>query len=185
MMNPGQILRPGNFPSLSEWSYSKSCYGGAGNSTARMKLQTDIREFIALLLSEKVEFLLVGGYALAFHGAPRFTEDIDFLLLMSSENAERMERVLERFGFAGLGLRASDFLEPEQVIQLGRPPNRIDLLTGLSGVTWEEAWSSRQPIELDGLHLGVIGREALIRNKKATGRTQDLADAERLERLSN
>jgi hypothetical protein len=148
-------------------------------------LQKDIREFIGLLLSEKVEFLLVGGYALAFHGAPRFTEDIDFLLFMDTANAERMVRVLDRFGFGALGLSGSDFLQPDQVIQLGHPPNRIDLLTGLSGMTWEEACASRLPVTLDDLNLWVIGRDALIQNKKATGRTQDLADVERLERSNS
>lgn len=146
-----------------------------------MKLQKDIREFIGLLLSERVEFLLVGGYALAYHGAPRFTEDIDFLVLVSQENALRLESVLTRFGFGELGLGWKDFVEADQVVQLGRAPNRIDLLTGLSGLSWEEAWDSRDPIELDGLRLYVIGKAALIANKKATGRTQDLADVERLQ----
>ena len=146
-----------------------------------MKLQKDIREFIELLLSEKVEVLLVGGYALAYHGAPRFTEDIDFLVLVSDENASRLESVLTRFGFGNLGLGRKDFLEPDKVVQLGRAPNRIDLLTGVSGLSWQEAWNSRERMELDGLPLCVIGKAALIANKKATGRTQDLADVERLE----
>jgi len=84
-------------------------------------------EFIELLLSHKVEFLLVGGYALAFHGAPRFTEDIDFLVRTAAENAERIEAVLEEFGFGQVGITRHDFLKPEQVIQLGRAPHRIDL----------------------------------------------------------
>lgn len=149
-----------------------------------MKLQKDIREFIALLISEKVEFLLVGGYALAYHGAPRFTEDIDFFVATSEANAVRLDKVLHRFGFGGLGLTQKDFLEENQVFQLGRAPHRIDLLTGLSGLTWEQAWQSRRRIELDGLEMDVIGKEALILNKKATGRTQDLADVERLEKGS-
>ena len=147
-----------------------------------MKLQKDIREFIELLLSHKVECLLVGGYALAYHGAPRFTEDIDLLVVVSAENAIRLETVLEVFGFGDTGLCRKDFLDPDQVIQLGRAPHRIDLLTSITGVTWAEAWDSRQAIELDGMELWVIGREALIKNKRATGRTQDLADVERLER---
>ncbi len=105
-----------------------------------MILHHDIREFIALCLSRKVEFLLVGGYALAFHGAPRFTEDI----------------------------------------QLGRAPHRIDIFTGISGVTWQEAWASRTQVDLDGLEIHVIGKAELIRNKQATGRPQDLADLARL-----
>ena len=147
-----------------------------------MKLQKDIREFIELLLSRRVDFLLVGGYALAFHGAPRFTEDIDFYVAVNPDNARRLQQVIRDFGFGETGLSEADFLQKDQVIQLGVAPNRIDLLTGLSGLTWSEAWESRQQIELDGLELSVLGREALIRNKRATGRTQDLADAERLER---
>jgi hypothetical protein len=145
-----------------------------------MKLQKDIREFIGLLLSRKVEFLLVGGYALAFHGAPRFTEDIDFLVLVSPENAEKLAGVLDDFGFDELGLTSADFLVPDQVIQLGRAPNRIDLLTGISGVTWENAWNSRTPVIMDGLEIQVIGKAALEANKAATGRPQDLADLARL-----
>ena len=145
-----------------------------------MMLQKDIREFVALLLSRKVEFLLVGGYALAFHGAPRFTEDIDFLVLVSPENATKMAGVMEEFGFGELGLAAADFLVPDQVIQLGRAPHRIDLLTGISGVTWEVAWESRLEAELDGLVVSVIGKSALEANKAATGRPQDLADLARL-----
>lgn len=146
-----------------------------------MELQKDIREFVELLLSEKVEFLLVGGYALAVHGAPRFTEDIDFLIQISPENAERLIRVIEKFGFGGLEIERDDFLRSDYIIQLGMAPNRIDLLTGIDGTTWEESWNSRVSFELDGLPIQVIGRDQLIRNKLATGRTQDLADAERLQ----
>lgn len=146
-----------------------------------MELQKDIREFVELLRSEHVEFLLVGGYALAFHGAPRFTEDMDLLVRSTPENAARLVRVLEAFGFGDLEISAADFLRPYYVIQLGRAPNRIDMLTGIDGVSWDEAWSSRESLELDGLPIFVIGREALIRNKLATGRTQDRADVERLQ----
>lgn len=145
-----------------------------------MKLQKDIHEFVALLLSRKVEFLLVGGYALAFHGAPRFTEDIGFLLLVSPENAAKLTGVLNDFGFGEMGLTDADFLEPDQVIQLGRAPNRIDLLTGISGVAWETAWASRIPAVMDGLEVQVLGESALEANKRATGRPQDLADLARL-----
>lgn len=147
-----------------------------------MNLQKDIREFVALLLSRKVEFLLVGGYALAFHGAARFTEDIDFLVLVSPENAGKLADLIEDFGFGELGLSKEDFLDPDQVIQLGRAPNRIDLLTGISGVGWEEAWSSRIEVDFDGFVIPVIGKSALEANKQATGRPQDLADLARLRR---
>jgi predicted nucleotidyltransferase len=145
-----------------------------------MKLHHDIREFIALCLSRKVEFLLVGGYALAFHGAPRFTEDIDLMVLVSPENADRLHQVLNEFGFGNAGIKRTDFLDADQVIQLGRAPHRIDILTGISGVTWQEAWASRSQVDLDGLEIHVIGKTELIRNKQATGRPQDLADLARL-----
>jgi len=145
-----------------------------------MKLQKDIREFVALLLSRKVEFLLVGGYALAFHGAPRFTEDIDFLVLVSPENASKLAALIVDFGFGELGLAEEDFLQPDQVIQLGRAPHRIDLLTGISGVVWDEAWKTRIEVNFDGFEIPVIGKDALEANKKATGRPQDLADLARL-----
>ena len=146
-----------------------------------MTLHPDIREFIALCLSQKVEFLLVGGYALAFHGAPRFTEDIDFMVLVSPENAGKLEKVLNDFGFGNIGITREAFLEPDQVIQLGRAPNRIDLLTGISGVSWKEASDTATKISLDGFQIPLISKEALIKNKKATARPQDLADVARLE----
>lgn len=145
-----------------------------------MTLHKDIREFIELCLSRKVDFLLVGGYALAFHGAPRFTEDIDFMVLVSRENAGKLAEALETFGFGDTGITGDDFLVPDQVIQLGRTPHRIDLLTGISGVTWEEAWASRIAVSLDGLEIQAIGKTELMRNKEATGRPQDLADLARL-----
>lgn len=145
-----------------------------------MKLHQDIREFIELCLLRKVEFLLVGGYALAFHGAPRFTEDIDLMVLVSTGNADKLHAALTDFGFGETGITREDFLESDQVIQLGRAPNRIDILTGISGITWQEAWASRIQVNLDGLEIQVIGKTELIRNKQATGRPQDLADVARL-----
>jgi hypothetical protein len=145
-----------------------------------MTLHKDIREFIELCLSRKVDFLLVGGYALAFHGAPRFTEDIDLMVLVSPENADKLFDVIETFGFGNTGITREDFLEAGQVIQLGRAPNRIDLLTGISGVTWEEAWDSAIPVSMDGLDIMAIGKAELMLNKQATGRPQDLADLARL-----
>ena len=147
-----------------------------------MNLQKDIREFVELLLSRKVEFLLVGGYALAFHGAARFTEDIDFLVLVSPENAGKLADLIKDFGFGELGLSKEDFLDPDQVIQLGRAPHRIDLLTGISGVGWDEAWASRIEADFDGFLIPVIGKAALEANKHATGRPQDLADLARLRK---
>jgi predicted nucleotidyltransferase len=146
-----------------------------------MRLQKDLREFIESLNSHRVEFVIVGGYALAFHGHPRYTRDIDILLRATPENAARVESALSEFGFTSLGLSALDFLKPGQVIQLGHPPNRIDLLTSLSGVDAEEVWGKRLRGELDGLPVSFIDKESFLRNKHAAGRPQDLADASAIE----
>ena len=103
------------------------------------------------------------------------------MVLVSPENADKLIGVIESFGFGKTGITRDDFLEAEQVIQLGRAPNRIDLLTGISGVTWEEAWATRIPVCLDGFKIQAIGKEELMRNKKATGRPQDFADLARLK----
>src|SRR5947209_3442788 len=115
-----------------------------------MRLPRDLREFIELLNSQQVEYAIVGGWAFGFHARPRYTQDLDILVRATPENAARLERVVERFGFGSLGLAAGDFLVPGQVIQLGQPPNRIDLLTSLTGVEEDEVWQSRVPAELDG-----------------------------------
>ena len=148
-----------------------------------MKLSKDLREFIELLNSAGVEYLLVGGHAVAFHGYPRFTADIDFFVAVSPENARRIEQVLIAFGFGAIGVSREDFLQPGNVVQLGRPPNRIDLLTSIDGVTFAEAWPNRVPAELDGLPVQLIGKADLLRNKAASGRAQDVADIERLDGL--
>lgn len=144
------------------------------------KLPTDLREFIELLNSHEVRYLIVGGYAVAYHGYPRMTGDIDFFLAVSEENAVKMEAVLRDFGFGGLGLTAQDFLEPGKIIQLGYPPNRIDLLTSISGVNFAEAWEDRVTDELDGLLVNFVGRKTLLVNKAASGRPKDRADLDAL-----
>ena len=141
-----------------------------------MRLGKDLREFIELFLSNEVEFLVVGAHALAFHGRSRHTGDLDLWVRVSEVNAQRIEKVLADFGFASTGLQAGDFLKPDTVIQLGQPPLRIDLLTGITGVTFDEAWSRRVRGNLDGLAVSFIDRELLIQNKRAVGRPQDLAD---------
>ncbi len=146
-----------------------------------MKLPRDFREFIELLNSEGVKYVIVGGWAVAFHGCPRFTGDLDFFVEASSDNAGRLMRVLGRFGFASLGLQERDFLQPDRIIQLGRPPRRIDLITGVSGVSFAEAWAGRVPALLDGIPVQLIGREALLKNKAAAGRPQDTADVMNIE----
>ena len=133
--------------------------------------------------SHGVEYLIVGAHALAFHGFPRYTGDVDCWLRPTPENAARIEQVLVAFSFASLGLeQPPTFCSPDVVVQLGMAPNRIDLLTSLTGVTFEEAWDQRVPGDLDGVPVAFLSRETLIKNKRATGRTQDAADAENLER---
>ena len=145
-----------------------------------MRLPKDWREFIGSLNSGEVEYLIVGAFALAFHGFPRYTGDIDILVRATPDNARKMAQVLSDFGFASLGLSENDFLTPGHVIQLGLAPNRIDLLTSITGVEFEYAWQHRIAAELDGVPVLFIDRESLIKNKKATGRTQDRADLEAL-----
>ena len=146
-----------------------------------MKLQADLKECVGCLLSRHVEFLVVGGHAVAFHGYPRLTEDIDLLVRPTLENGHRIVDALSGFGFASLGLTPDAFTAPDRVIQLGRAPNRIDLLTGIPGVSFAEAWAGRVETDLDGLAVCMIGRDALLKNKRATGRPQDVADVDRLE----
>jgi hypothetical protein len=141
-----------------------------------MPLPKGWRAFIESLNSIGVEYLNVGSVALAQHGFPRYTGDLDILVHNSPENGERLERALQAFGFGTLGLKAADFVGPYQVVQLGVVPNRIDLLPSITGVCFAEAWAERIEVELEGILIKFIGRKALIQNKKATGRPQDLAD---------
>jgi hypothetical protein len=147
-----------------------------------MPLSKDLREFVELLNANKVEYLVVGAFAVAYYGVPRYTGDLDLLLRPSEENSHRALRVLSQFGFGTLEIESRDLQEPNKVIQLGVSPNRIDLLTSISGVSFDEAWSSRQPGNLDGVAVDFIGRSALIRNKEETGRMRDRGDAEELRK---
>ena len=114
-------------------------------------------------------------------GGPRYTGDLDILVRATPENAVKLVDVLHHFGFVGSGFKESDFTQPEKLIQLGRAPNRIYLLTSITGVTTEEALASKVEAELDGIPIFILSKEALIRNKRAVGRPQDLADLELLE----
>jgi hypothetical protein len=123
----------------------------------------------------------VGAVALARHGFPRFTGDLDVLIRNTPDNAIRLESALAAFGFGGLGLKAADFVNSYQVIQLGTAPNRIDLLTSITGVSFDDAWQGRLQGDLGGVPVAFIGRRELIQNKRSTGRAQDRADLELLE----
>jgi hypothetical protein len=144
-------------------------------------LNQDFKEFIQSLNDNAVRYLLVGGYAVALHGYPRYTKDLDVWVESTTENAARIIKALQQFGFGSLDLKESDFTTPDQVVQLGYPPNRIDMLTSLSGVEFSKCFASRVTEEIDGVPVSFIDLENLKKNKKATGRHQDLADVENLE----
>jgi predicted nucleotidyltransferase len=140
----------------------------------------DFREFIALLNSHQVKFLIVGGHAVTFHGHPRFTADLDVWVATAPDNASRLEHVIKDFGFGKL-FKAGDFAKPGYAIQLGRKPYRIDILTSIEAVDFAAAYKRRKIIKAGGLKLPFIGLEELLVNKRATGRLHDLDDAEKLE----
>lgn len=145
-----------------------------------MEVQPDFRDLLALFHKQRVEYIIVGAYALAHHGAPRNTGDLDLYVRPTEENARRVIGALGEFGFGSLGLKEADFTQPRQVIQLGRPPVRIDLLTSISGVTWEEAEGGKEAAVYGDTPVCYLGRVQLKANKRATGRTKDLADLEAL-----
>jgi hypothetical protein len=145
-----------------------------------MEIERDFKELLVLLNSHHVEYLVVGAYALAFHGAPRFTGDLDVFVRPDSTNSKRLIEALTAFGFGSLGLSPQDFEKPDQVVQLGLPPVRIDLITGISGVSWDQADTGGILAELDGVPVRFISRDHLVTNKRAAGRKKDLADLEAL-----
>ncbi|HEX5020193.1 MAG TPA: hypothetical protein VFX54_06025 [Candidatus Binatia bacterium] len=145
-----------------------------------MEVQPDFKELLALFNDHCVSYLIVGGYALAFHGAPRFTGDLDILIKPDHENASRIVAALDAFGFASLGLTESDFEQPDQVIQLGVAPVRIDLITSITGVSWDEAFTGKIVSSYGAVPVHYIGRQQFVLNKRATGRKRDLADLEAL-----
>ncbi|RLB44992.1 MAG: hypothetical protein DRJ42_30935 [Deltaproteobacteria bacterium] len=150
-----------------------------------MKLIQDSREFIELLNSESVPFLVIGGWAFNRYAEPRFTGDIDFFLRPDADTERRLRRVLEAFGFGPALPPPERSLFTKPVIMLGRPPHRIDLITAIDGVTFDEAWEDRESSELDGIPVHFISRQHLLTNKRAAGRDKDLADVRVLEKLSS
>ena len=147
-----------------------------------MPLNRDLRGFVGLLNSNGVEYLIAGAFAVAFHGFPRYTADLDLLVRPSAENADRVLHTFAEFGLGSLGIRAEDLQTPGMVIQLGMQPNRIDVLTTISAVSFEEVWATACEADLDGIPTRFIGRAALLRNKEHTGRAKDLGDAEELRK---
>jgi hypothetical protein len=152
-----------------------------------MEIHTDFKELLELFSvwspqdnKHKVEYLIVGGYALAFHGAPRFTGDIDLFVRPIRENAKRILAALSDFGFGSLDLSEEDFTTPGKIIQLGVPPVRIEMITRISGVSWEKADAGKVPGQYGQTPVCFISRADFIANKKATGRKKDSADIEAL-----
>lgn len=148
-------------------------------------LNKDFKEFIQLLNEHKVHYLVVGGYAVNLHGYPRYTKDIDFWVWLKPENIRKLIHAIKDFGFGSLDLKESDFSSPENIIQLGYEPYRIDLLVDLEGVKFESCFERRKFIKLENVQVSFIGLEDLIEAKTNAGRLQDLADAEQLRKLKN
>lgn len=145
-----------------------------------MVLNQDFKEFLQSLNANDVRYLVIGGYALAFHGHPRYTKDLDIWIDLDEGNADKIVKALNDFGFGSLELKATDFLEPDMIIQLGYPPSRIDLLVGLKGADFDEAYSNRKAVAIDEVLINVIDRANLINLKREAGRPQDLADIDNL-----
>ena len=139
----------------------------------------DFREFLRCLIAREVRFLVVGGHAVSFHGYPRFTHDIDVVVIPEQTNVEALLAALSDSGFESVALQGSDFLKPTTVV-LGRPPDQVDIMTFIKGVDLSEAWDRREMGELDGTEVAFISRQDLIANKRAVGRPEDLADIARL-----
>lgn len=145
-----------------------------------MHVPADFKEFLSLLHSEGVEYLLVGGYAVSYYGQPRATGDMDIWINPTAENAARVAGALRRFGFSDSSIAPTDFTRPDQIFRMGTPPLRIELLTGVSGLTFSDAYSRRVSAEIDGQEVWVISVPDLLANKRAAGRRKDLDDADRL-----
>ena len=143
-----------------------------------MEAQKDFRDLLELFNAHKVEYMIVWAYALAFHGAPHYTGDMDIFVKPDAENAQRIIAVLNGFGFGSIGLTAGDFEVEDRVVQLGVVPVRVDLVTSITGVSWEEAVSERVEGIYGDVPVYYIGRRQFISNKRALGRKKDLADLE-------
>jgi hypothetical protein len=143
-----------------------------------MEVQQDFRDLLALFNKHKVDYIIVGAYALGFHGAPRYTGDLDVLVCPNPVNARNIIKALHEFGFESVGLTALDFEEEGKVVQLGVAPVRIDIVTSITGVSWEQARAGRVKGQFGDLEVHYIGRYDFVENKRALGRKKDLADLE-------
>lgn len=143
-----------------------------------MELAPDFNEFFELLNAHRVEYVVVGGYALALHGAPRYTGDLDILVHPTHENAARLVTAVAAFGFPTEALSVARIVDPRCLIQMGTPPVQLHVMSAIDGVTWEQVWYGHEVAILSGEPVPFIGREAFLQNKRAAGRTRDLADIE-------
>jgi hypothetical protein len=147
-----------------------------------MNVEKDFADLCSLFNEKSVDYLIVGGYAVAFHGAPRFTGDLDILVRPDAEQVRTVLEAVSTFGFPAQNLQAAYILENHKILQMGHVPVQVHLMTDISGVSWDRAWQSREKGTYGDVPVFFIGREALIENKRASGRTKDLADVEALGR---
>lgn len=147
-----------------------------------MTLDPDFEDFIKLLNHHEVDYMIIGGYAMAFHGKPRYTGDLDIWIDISESNAQKMLLVIEDFGFVSLNFDKEDFLRENLINQLGYPPLRIDILTSIDGINFRDAYPQKQVILIEDFTANYIGLNDLIQNKNASGRQQDLVDVNTLQK---
>jgi predicted nucleotidyltransferase len=145
-------------------------------------LPQDFLEFIRLLNENRVEYVIIGGYAMAIHGYVRYTGDIDFFIAISAENAERMVAVFNRFGLRQPDINTELFLEPGKILRIGAEPMRLEVLNQISGVTFAECYQNRHEVSIDGVTVNFVGYAELLKNKQAAGREKDIADAAELQK---
>jgi hypothetical protein len=146
-----------------------------------MDLAPDFDEFIGSLNAHGVEFLIVGAYALAFHGAPRFTGDLDILVRPTIENAAKVMEAVRAFGFPINELQPQDLIDPRRILEMGIEPVQIHVMSAISGVSWDDAWETRAAGTCGAHAASFLGRDAFLQNKRAAGRPKDLADVDALE----
>ena len=145
-----------------------------------MEVQPDFRDLLALFNAHEADYIMIGAHALAYHGAPRYTGDMDILVRPDSENAQRILGALQEFGFGSVGLTVGDFAVGDKVVQLGVAPIRVDILTSITGVSWEEAAAGKAAGAYGDVAVHYLGRKEFMANKRAIGRKKDLADLEAL-----
>ena len=148
--------------------------------TVMIRLPPDFREFLRLLNSHRVEYLLIGGYAVGFHGYPRPTGDMDIWIAISSQNATRLVEALVEFGFSAEDVPVALFTEPGKIVRMGIPPMRLEIVTTISGVEFAPCYERRSSVVIEGVAVNIIGLDDLKTNKKASGRHKDLNDLEQL-----